>query len=502
MKHFFLSLLLFFPISLAAQQRSWGDQGDGTYRNPVLCADFSDPDVIRVGGMYYMVASDFHFLGMQVLESEDGVNWRYISQIYRRLDEPGWDAMVHYAGGSWAPAIRYHNGLFYVYFCTPDEGLFMSTASDAHGPWSPLHCVQHVEKWEDPCPFWDDDGQAYLGRSRHRAGTIIVHRMSADGRTLLDEGVTVYTGPVAEGTKFMKRNGYYYLIIPEGGVGTGWQTVLRARNIYGPYERRIVLEQGSTNVNGPHQGALVEGNNGEWWFYHFQETPVLGRIVHLQPARWVDDWPVIGTDLDGNGIGEPVASTKFASARNGKIIANSETFTLQQSDEFNGSLGLQWQWNHNPVDSHWSLTERKGWLTLHALSADSLKQCRNQLTQKVVGYRSMATTLVQQEGQCYSGLFVSGKLFRGVGLCADGIFVEIGGKHHIVRRGKFAKVYLRVSIDAERNQHQFYYSTDGKRFKKAGESFAMRGGYWKGIRTGLFCYGHDGQAQFDYYRVD
>jgi beta-xylosidase len=300
----------------------------------------------------------------------------------------------------------------------------------------------------------------------------------------------------------MKRNGYYYLIIPEGGVGTGWQTVLRARNIYGPYERRIVLEQGSTNVNGPHQGALVEGNNGEWWFYHFQETPVLGRIVHLQPARWVDDWPVIGTDLDGNGIGEPVASTKFASARNGKIIANSETFTLQQSDEFNGSLGLQWQWNHNPVDSHWSLTERKGWLTLHALSADSLKLCRNQLTQKVVGYRSMATTLVQQEGQCYSGLFVSGKLFRGVGLCADGIFVEIGGKHHIVRRGKFAKVYLRVSIDAERNQHQFYYSTDGKRFKKAGESFAMSGGYWKGIRTGLFCYGQDGHAQFDYYRVE
>lgn len=479
----------------AAKPPSWGDQGDGTYKNPVLCADFSDPDVIRVNGRYYMVASDFHFMGMQVLESEDGVNWSYASQIYHRLDEPGWDGMAHYAGGSWAPAIRYHNGLFYVYFCTPDEGLFMSTASDAHGPWSPLHCVQHVEKWEDPCPFWDDDGQAYLGRSRHRAGPIIVHRMSADGRTLLDEGVTVYTGPVAEGTKFMKRNGYYYLIIPEGGVGTGWQTVLRARNIYGPYERRIVLEQGSTNVNGPHQGALVEGNNGEWWFYHFQETPVLGRIVHLQPARWVDDWPVIGTDLDGNGIGEPVSTWR-------KPLGRENDFTLQQSDEFNGSLGLQWQWNHNPVDSHWSLTERKGWLTLHAMPADSLKQCRNELTQKVVGYRSMATTLVQQEGQCYSGLFVSGKLFRGVGLCADGVFVEVGGQHHMVRRGRFAKVYLRVGIDAERNQHQFYYSTDGKRFKKAGESFAMRGGYWKGIRTGLFCYGRDGQAQFDYYRVE
>ena len=294
----------------------WGDQGDGTYRNPVLNADFSDPDVIRVGKKYYMVASDFHFIGMQVLESDDMVNWRYVSQIYSRFDEPGWDSNEHYAGGSWAPAIRYHDGLFYVYFCTPDEGLFMSTAKDAHGPWCPLHLVKRVEKWEDPCPLWDSDGQAYLGRSQWGAGPIIVHKMSADGKQLLDDGVTVYTGPVAEGTKFMKRNGYYYLIIPEGGVGQGWQTVLRAKNIYGPYERKVVLEQGSTNINGPHQGALVdtapsdspEGGEQTWWFYHFQETPVLGRVVHLQPVRWQDDWPLMGVDYDGNGVGEPVAS--------------------------------------------------------------------------------------------------------------------------------------------------------------------------------------------------
>ena len=496
MKHIFLSILLLFPISLAAQQLSWGDQGDGTYRNPVLCADFSDPDVIRVDGRYYMVASDFHFMGMQVLESLDGINWRYASQIYRRIDEPGWDAMAHYAGGSWAPAIRYHNGMFYVFFCTPDEGLFMSTARDAHGPWSPLHCLRHVAKWEDPCPFWDDDGQAYLGRSRHRAGPIIVHRMSADGRQLLDDGVTVYRGPVAEGTKFLKRHGYYYLIIPEGGVGTGWQTVLRSRNIYGPYERRVVLEQGTTAINGPHQGALVEGDEGRWWFYHFQETPVLGRIVHLQPVRWEDDWPVVGTDHDGNGIGEPVVGAGFASA------PSTSAFSLQQSDDFNSTLGLQWQWNHNSVDSHWSLTERTGWLTLHALPADSLKQCRNQLTQKVVGYHSTVTILVQQSGHCRAGLFLSGKLFRAVGLSADGIFIEVGGKQYIIRRGRFKKLYLRLCIDAERNQHQFYYSTNGRRYQKAGDAFAMRSGYWKGIRAGLFCYGPDGLAQFDYYRVE
>ena len=500
MKHALTCLLILLSLSLNAQTRSWGDQGDGTYRNPVLNADFSDPDVIRVGNKYYMVASDFHFLGMQVLESEDLVNWRYASQIYRRFDEPGWDSNQHYAGGSWAPAIRYHNGLFYVYFCTPDEGLYMSTAKDPHGPWAPLHLVKRVKKWEDPCPFWDADGQAYLGRSRHRAGPIIVHRMSADGRQLLDDGVTVYTGPVAEGTKFLKRNGYYYLIIPEGGVGTGWQTVLRARSIYGPYERRIVLEQGSTNVNGPHQGALVDTPDGQWWFYHFQETPVLGRVVHLQPAHWEDDWPVIGIDYDGNGIGEPVVGSGFATANDGQTVNNKERFALQTDDDFSGTLGLQWQWNHNPVDTHWSLNDRKGWFTLKALPADSLKQCRNQLTQKVIGYQSESTTLVSSSGHCYAGLFCSGKLFRGIGLCQKGIFIEAHGQRQIVKPGKYDKVWLRVTNDCIENRHQFYYSTDGRRFKKAGDTFPMRSGYWKGIRTGLFCYGDDGTAHFDYFR--
>lgn len=467
---------------------------DGTYRNPVLNADFSDPDVIRVGKKYYMVASDFHFIGMQVLESDDMVNWRYISQIYSRFDEPGWDSNQHYAGGSWAPAIRYHNGLFYVYFCTPDEGLFMSTAKDPHGPWAPLHLVKRVAKWEDPCPFWDSDGQAYLGRSQWGAGPIIVHKMSADGKQLLDDGVTVYTGPVAEGTKFLKRSGYYYLVIPEGGVGQGWQTVLRSKSIYGPYERRVVLEQGSTNVNGPHQGALVDTPDGDWWFYHFQETPVLGRVVHLQPVRWQDDWPLMGVDYDGNGIGEPVASWQAP--------LPSQPVSLQASDDFSdSSLGLQWQWNHNPDNAHWSLKEKKGWLTLHAMPADSLKASRNMLTQKVVGYRSESTTLLCSKGSCYAGLFCIGKQFNAIGLCPQGIYTEFGGKKQIVQQGKFKQLYLRVTNDCQQNRHQFLYSTDGQTFIPIGEPFPMRAGYWKGIRTGLYCYGQNGQAQFDYFHT-
>ncbi|MDD3387699.1 MAG: family 43 glycosylhydrolase, partial [Prevotella sp.] len=188
------------PTKANAQHLNFGDQWDGTYKNPILMADYSDPDVIRVGKKYYMVASDFHFLGMQVLESDDLVNWKIISQIYRRFDLPGWDENNHYADGSWAPSIRYHDGKFWVYFCTPEEGLFMSTATDARGPWTPLHCVRQVTKWEDPCPFWDEDGQAYLGHSLYGAGPIILHKMSSDGRQLLDDGDTIYKGPVAEGT--------------------------------------------------------------------------------------------------------------------------------------------------------------------------------------------------------------------------------------------------------------------------------------------------------------
>ena len=482
------------PDFVNIDTEGWGDQGDGTYINPVINADFSDPDVIRVGQKYYMVASDFHFMGMQVLESEDMVNWRYISQIYNKIDEPGWNQNQHYAGGSWAPAIRYHDGVYYVFFCTPDEGLYTSTAQDPRGPWAPLHLVKRVKKWEDPCPFWDDDGQAYLGRSQHGAGPIIVHKMSPDGKQLLDDGVTVYEGPVAEGTKFMKRNGWYYLIIPEGGVGTGWQTVLRAKNIYGPYERRIVLEQGSTKINGPHQGALVDAPDGSWWFYHFQETPVLGRVVHLQPARWEADWPLMGSDYDRNGIGEPVHTWQKP------IMQTSGDYQLLTDDDFDGpSLGLQWQWNHNPKDSHWTLKERKGWLTLKALPADSLKTSRNMLTQKVIGYQSESTTLLTTQGDCFAGLFCFGKEFRGIGLCKEGVFIESHGKRQLIVKGKFAQLWLRVSNDCTANRHQFSYSTDGQHYTKISDAFPMRSGYWKGIRVGLFCYGNSGKAQFDWF---
>lgn len=482
----------------------WGDQGNGTYINPILNADYSDPDVIRVGDKYYMVASDFHFLGMQVLESADMVNWKLISQIYHRFDFPGWNDNQQYAGGAWAPAIRYHDNKFWVFFCTPKEGLFMSNAINPTGPWSPLHLVEKVEKWEDPCPFWDEDGQAYLGRSRHGAGPIIIHKMSADGTRLLDEGTTVYTGPVAEGTKILKKDGYYYLSIPEGGVGTGWQTILRSKNIYGPYEKKVVLEQGSTTINGPHQGAIVDTPDGQWAFFHFQHHDALGRVVHLQPMHWENGWPVIGVDLDRNGTGEPVYVWQ-------KPIESKTIFAPQTDDDFsNPTLSLQWQFNHNPTDRAWSLSAHPGSLTLKALMSSTFRLARNTLTQKVMGNVSEATVAMDfteiADGQ-RCGLACMGKENKVLGIKMEkgqkSLYIanDTTETNTTVLSGKL--VYLRVSIDMPNRQFQFFYSTDNIHFIPYGSPFFIPFGFWKGARVALYCYNKTqeaGAVSFQWFR--
>jgi beta-xylosidase len=502
-----LFLLFLHLTTLEAQHiRNWGDQGDGTYKNPVLNADYSDPDVIRVGKAYYMVCSDFHYIGMQVLKSDDMVNWEIISQVYKSFDFPGWNENKRYAGGSWAPSIRYHDGKFWIYFCTYHEGLFMSNSTDPAGPWSPLVCLKATEKWEDPCPFWDEDGKAYLGRSQWRAGPIILHRMSADGTALLDSGTTIYTGPVAEGTKFYKKDGYYYLSIPEGGVGTGWQTVLRATNIYGPYEKKVVLEQGNTTINGPHQGALVDASDGIWWFYHFQSTEPLGRVVHLEPVQWKDGWPFIGVDLDSNGIGEPVKTWA-------KPILNKPLGFPQTSDDFSSStLGLQWQFNHNPENKAWSLTERKGWLTLHALKADQLRNARNMFTQKVMGNSGEATAEMDvrnlAEGQ-RAGLFCLGNLFNGIGVMRENgknwLYLENNGEIEKLQPIAVKRLFLRITLDDLNNLHQRFISLNGKDFQPSGTPYSLKTGSWKGIRVGLYSYNRDennGEVHFNMFNYD
>jgi len=502
-------VLIALTINGQIKTGSWGDQGNGTYINPVLNADYSDPDVIRVNDKYYMVCSEFHFMGMPVLESSDMVNWKIVGRVYDHIDFPEYNTNDRYAGGSWAPALRYHNNRFYVYFCTPDEGLFMSSSEKAEGPWDPLLVVKAIPRWEDPCPFWDEDGKAYLGHSLKGAGPIIIHKMSADGKQLLDDGVTVYTGPTAEGTKIFKMNGFYYLSIPEGGVAGGWQTVLRSKNIYGPFEKKVVLEKGTTNVNGPHQGALADTPDGQWWFFHFQSDGAMGRVLHLQPVIWQDNWPVVGVDIDRNGIGEPVYVWKKPDVKDkGKIEAP------QTGDDFNSpELGLQWGWNHNPVNANWSLTKKAGYLLLKAGKAENFVKAHNTLTQKVMGTTGAAVAELDlsgfADGQKAGLSSMGGRVVNLVGVMQkDGelfVFTESNGTLANQMKIKAKKIWLKVSLDIKGGKNQFAYSTDNKSFRNLGDIFPTAAGYWKGTRLALFSFNEKedaGEAYFNSFSYE
>src|SRR5688500_7631940 len=340
--------LFFFFLSLNtmafAQQRTvskvWvADLGNGMYKNPILNADYSDPDAIRVGNDFYMVSSSFEDIpGLPILHSKDLVNWSIIGHALKR--QPPFDhfSVPRHGEGVWAPAIRYHNNEFNIYYPDPDFEIYLIKAKNSAGPWSEPILIEGGKGLIDPCPLCDDVGSVYLihAYAGSRAGIksiIVIKKLNRDGTKVLDEGKLVYDGheldPTVEGPKLYKRNGYYYIFAPAGGVSTGWQLVLRSKNVYGPYERKIVMDQGTSPVNGPHQGALVSTQTGEDWFLHFQDKGAYGRIVHLQPVHWVKDWPVIGVDKDSDGKGEPVLSYKKPNV--GKVYP---VQTPAESDEF------------------------------------------------------------------------------------------------------------------------------------------------------------------------
>jgi beta-xylosidase len=477
-----------------ASSRNWGDQGDGTYKNPILPADYSDPDVIRVGGDFYLVASEFHFVGIQVLHSTDLVNWSVIGQVFNRLEiSPKYDTMGGYGAGTWAPSLRYHNGEFYLYVCTPKEGLFMWHSTNPAGPWSEMVTVHRLvpgEKgWEDPCPFWDDDGNAYLVHGVLGAGPVILHKMSPDGTALLDNGEEVYRGKIAEGPKLFKRKGLYYISLPEGGVENGCQTVLRSANVYGPYERKVVLPAGS-----PHQGGLVDLENGESWFIGFKSAGFLGRICHLEPVKWgADGWPVFGDN------GKPVRGGKKPT-----VAHCSAPAVLETSDEFDlPALNMIWQWNHNPVNENWSLTERRGFLRLKALPASDLSLARNTITQKMWDEHGVSDVKLgiseMADGQTAGLAFMCGNQFGWIGVRQAKGLRQIAWEGGSGPSLTVDDAWLRGSYDGM--TARFSYSTDGRSFITVAPPFMLKSGYWKGARIALFSFGpRPGSADFDYFR--
>lgn len=374
------------------------DLKNGNYRNPILYADYSDPDAIRVGDDYFMIASSFcNAPAIPLLHSKDLVNWKVVNYVLDAIPEFRYRNPIH-GCGVWAPSIRYHEGLYYVCFPMPDEGIYMTTAADPFGRWSKPVNIRPGAGWIDPCPFWDDDGRAYLtaGVAKSRIGyKSVLHmvEMQPDGMGLIGEEVRIFDGNLndqitIEGPKMYKRNGWYYIFAPAGGVKTGWQTVLRARNVFGPYEYKVVMRQGDSPVNGPHQGAWVDTVTGEDWFIHFQDVYAAGRICHLQPMHWEEDWPVIGVNKDGNDYGEPVM--QYHKPNVGKGTQEAVDFDLypvcepDTSDEFDKPrLGLQWQWNANPQDDWYVLENSR--LQLNAVDITPLRPTgdyRNLLLQK------------------------------------------------------------------------------------------------------------------------
>ncbi len=486
-------------------KKMWvADQGDGMYKNPILYTDYSDPDVIRVGEDYFLVASSFcNAPAVPVLHSKDLVNWKVIGYAMDKLPFAEYDKPLH-GCGTWAPAIRYHEGVFYIFIPMPDEGIFMVRSKDPFAGWEEPVCVRKVTGWIDPCPFWDDDGQAYMvsafARSRIGFKSILhLSPLAPDCTQVLGDGKHIYDGsetqPTIEGPKLYKRNGYYYIFAPAGGVKQGWQTVLRSRNIWGPYEEKIVLHQGNSPVNGPHQGAWVDTPSGEDWFIHFQDVGNAGRITHLQPMRWEDDWPVIGVNADENGCGEPVMQYKKPDTGRYFPICAPE-----DSDYFNqGSLGLQWQWNANYKKEWYDL--KKGHLILYAQNVEKGTQScdiSNLLLQKWPAPEFMITTKLLLGGLKEGDL--AGMVSLG-GIYTDlAVKVENRERQLVQRIGEWQKdneteevlgeledevIYLRMYVKEEK-WVSFDYSTDGKEFIKAGKAIMATPGRWVGVKAGLF----------------
>lgn len=489
------------------------DQGDGTYKNPILHADYSDPDVVRVGDDFYMTSSSFNAApGLPILHSKDLVNWKLIGHALDRQVPVEHFSKPQHGNGVWAPAIRHHEGEFYIYWGDPDFGIYMVKTKDPGGEWEEPVLVEAGKGLIDPAPLWDEDGKAYLSHAYagSRAGIksiLVVKPMNWEGTKTTGAGRIVFDGhenhPTVEGTKFYKRNGYYYIFAPAGGVSTGWQLILRSKNPYGPYEEHISLEQGGTEINGPHQGAWIELENGEDWFIHFQDKEEYGRIVHLQPMVWNNNWPTMGEEKDGDGTGEPVLRHKKPNVGKNYPVA-----TPKDTDEFEGNdVGLQWQWQANP-EATWAFANpAKGQLRLYTQllpeDAKNLWEAPNLLLQKFPAEEFTTTTKFtfhpneDLTGE-KAGLIVMGMSYAYLALEStnDGTVIKYvvtkdaengePEQERVIKKFQGGSIQFRVRVD-QGGKCSFSYSENGRNFKTVENTFQAVPGKWIGAKVGIFA---------------
>lgn len=543
-KHLLL-MMLALPMAALAQYKSqvWSpDNGNGTYTNPVINADYSDPDVCVAGEDYYLTASSFNCIpGLPVLHSKDLVNWEIVGHAVKELEPKQEFDRPSHGNGIWAPSIRYHNGEFYIYWGDPDYGVFMVKTKDPAGEWSKPLCVIPGKGLIDTTPLWDDDGRCYLvnayANSRSRfASVIAIRELSADGTKPIGNPVIIYDGNgtesrTCEGPKIYKRDGWYWVMFPAGGVPTGFQVAMRSKSPFGPYESKVVLTQGKTKINGPHQGAWVHTKFGEDWFLHFQDKEAYGRVVHLQPVTWKDNWPVMGIDKDGDYCGEPVTTY-----RKPKTSGKVQVVNPAESDEFSDTrLGLQWQWHANYNETFGMPTAFGSYrVYTHKVSEkfQNLWEVPNLLLQKTPADKFTATTKIrftskdqnQTGGLLMMGLDYSGLVVKRVG--NDFQLLQISCKsadkgkpqtEQLIatlkptavdqidyQPGTHIDIYMRMSVND--GKMHFSYSLDGKKYTKCGTEFTMREGKWIGAKIGFVAYEpgqktNRGWIDADWFRV-
>jgi beta-xylosidase len=458
-------------------QKYHSDNGNGTYTNPVIAADFPDPDVILVGDTYYMVNTTmFIFPGVTVLKSKDLVNWEYCSNAVPRFNFSkcyDLDSCERYSHGQWATSLKYNNGRFYLLFITLDEGGFICSASKAEGPWQ----IRKLPKgFYDPGLFFDEDGRIYVAHGYNR---IFVTELNPDFSPK-GQDVLVFTGDIRrglEGSHVYKIDGNYFLYSTYGGKD-GIQVAFRSKNIYGPYEEKIVISDTTAGVNfGIHQGALIKTQTGEWWTILFVDSGPFGRFPSLQPVTWVDGWPMVGVN------GKAVVTYKKPNVGNKYSIKIFPT-----SDEFSSKvLGMQWGWNHNPDSTKWSLTQRPGYLRLTTGKVVSdLREARNTLTQraftsysdsiKTVGVARMDISKMKDGDVAGLAIFqepyayIAAKQANGSKYV---IMVNDGKPIDSIAMNK-PTIYLRAIASNATGQAAFEYSFDNIKFKRLGNQLSMR----------------------------
>ena len=534
MKKTFLMLLTTVSLTVSAQYKSqvWSPaNGDGTYTNPVINADYSDPDVCvgPSGEDYYMTASSFQCTpGLPILHSKDLVNWTIVGYALKTLYTGDKALEEHFAtpqhgAGVWAPSIRYHQGEYYIYWGDPDYGVYMVKTKNPAGDWEAPVCVIEGKGMIDTTPLWDEDGRCYLvngwANSRGKfASVLCVRELSADGKRAISDPVIVFDGNgtenrTCEGPKFYKRDGWYWIMCPAGGVPDGFQLAMRSKSPYGPYEHKIVLAQGKTNINGPHQGGWVHNKYGEDWFLHFQDKEAYGRVVHLNPVDWSSGWPVMGKK------GEPVTTYKKPQSSS-TTIANPV-----ENDEFNSPvLGKQWQWHAN-YHQFFGMPTAFGTMRIytHKLSEGwkNLWEVPNMLLQKTPADEFMVTTKLRftskADGQ-FGGLIMMGHNYQALVVRREGREFKLlvlscedadrgkAQKEELIatlkptaedkidyKPGIHEDIYLRMYIkNAEAGiahggnpKVSFAWSLKGKKFEPCGGEYTMKQGKWIGAKFGF-----------------